>query len=169
MMFLFAKKKSAAGFTLVELVMIILLLSILSIAVYTKWPSGMDEEAAKLEFKQAIRYAQHMAMTRAWTNAGEAWGIKVSGNKYYVGRYDANCDSSCSSNRCAEAAYCDRNLLGSGSISLTPGADILFNGLGEPIDSSDNFLGNVTFTIGGSQQVTVCQQTGYVIEGGNCP
>lgn len=163
-------KTVSQGFTLIELVMIILLLSILSIVAYVKWPTGMDESAAKLEFKQAVRYAQHMAMTREWTTAAQAWGITISGNKYYVGRIDANCLTSCSNSGCAEVAYCDRALLGDDSISLLPSTTIPFNGLGEPVDSSGNVLGsNTTFTIAGDTQITVCQQTGYVLDGGGCP
>lgn len=157
------------GFTLIELVMIILLVSVLSVVAVVKWPIGMDVSAATLEFKQAVRYAQHMALTREWIDSSKAWGMVVSGDKYYIGRADANCEASCSIADCAEVGYCNRSLLGNSSVTLSS-AVIFFNGLGEPISSADgSLLGNTTFTIGGSAAVTVCQQTGYVLEGISCP
>ncbi len=156
------------GFTLIELVMIIVLLSILSVVAVVKWPTGMDVSAASLEFKQAVRYAQHMALTREWIDSSKAWGMVVSGDKYYVGRADANCTSSCSSADCAEVGYCDRSLLGNSSVTLSS-AVVYFNGFGEPIATDGSLLGNTTFTIDGSMSVTVCQQTGYVLEGASCP
>lgn len=156
------------GFTLIELVMIIFLVSVLSVVAVVKWPTGMDVSAATLEFKQAVRYTQHMALTREWIDSSKAWGMVVSGDKYFIGRADANCTTSCSSADCAEAGYCDRSLLGNSSVSLSSAA-IYFNGLGEPIATDGSLLGNTTFTIDGSALVTVCQQTGYVLEGASCP
>lgn len=161
-----------SGFTLVELVMIILLLSVLAVTAFVKWPTGMDIEAANLELKQAVRYAQHLAMTRQWTSDNEAWGISVAGNRYYVGRHNGNCQSSCSSDSCGEAGFCDRYLTGDTSMTLVSSIasnEILFNGYGEPIDETGALLGNVTFTIGGEGLITVCRETGYPIEGGACP
>lgn len=159
----------AGGFTLIELVMIILLVSVLSVVAVVKWPTGMDVSAATLEFKQAVRYTQHMALTREWIDSSRAWGMVVIGDKYYIGRNGANCTSSCSNADCAEVGYCGRSLLGNSSLTLSS-AVIYFNGLGEPIATDGSLLiENTTFTIGGSVSVTVCQQTGYVLEGATCP
>lgn len=159
------------GFTLVELVMIILLLAIISTAVAVKWPSDMGTQAARLEFHRAVRYAQHMALTREWTGAAASWGITVAGNKYYVGRANIDCVSSCANVGCADESMCGRSLLGDPAITLTTGggAMVLFNGLGEPIDNTGALLASTTFTIDGSSQLTVCAQTGYVLDGGSCP
>lgn len=160
------------GFTLVELVMIILLLSIISVAVAVKWPSDMDSQAAKLEFAQAVRFAQNMALTREWTSAASSWGITVAGNKYYVGRADADCQTDCSNSDCADELLCDRFLLGDTTIAIAADSGITalnFNGLGEPIDTSGALLGSATFTIDGTRQVTVCAQTGYLLDGSGCP
>lgn len=157
-----------SGFTLMELIMIILLISVLSVIAVVKWPDGLDEDAARLEFRQAVRYAQSMALTREWDGADRAWGITVASNRYYVGRADANCVSDCSQSGCADAMYCGRALLGDTGLTLTDGT-VLFNGLGEPILDTGALLGNTSFTVAGSVELTVCSQTGYVLDGGSCP
>ena len=161
-------KSGQYGFTIMELIMVILLLTLLAVIAVAKWPSGLDEDAAVLEFKQAVRYAQHMALTREWTSATEAWGLTSAGNLYSVGRANANCLSDCTDAGCAEEMYCKRMLLGRSGMNLSS-ASVHFNGLGEPVDSSGGLLGNTTFSIGAGRLVTVCQQTGYVLEGGSCP
>jgi type II secretory pathway pseudopilin PulG len=159
-----------SGFTLVELVLIITLLAIVSIAVSVKWPSDMSAQAAKLEFRQAIRFAQHMALTRRWSTSAEAWAITVAANKYYIGRVNAGCQVSCNNSECAEEAMCNRSLLGDPTSTIVPAtATLLFNGLGEPIDATGVLLGNTTFTINGTEYLTVCAETGYVLEGNSCP
>ncbi len=160
------------GFTVIELIMVIVILSILAVTAYVKWPSGMDTQAAKQEFKQAIHYTQHMAVTRKWISVADAWGIRVSGNRYYVGRLSSNCVSSCSNSGCGESAFCGRALLGNASFTLSSSlgnGTLLFNGYGEPIAANGSLAGNTVFTLAGTEQLTVCQQTGYILEGGSCP
>ena len=158
------------GFTVIELLMTIVLLAIVAIAVGVKWPSGMAAQAAKMEFKQAVRMAQHMALTRQWSTSASAWSLTVAGNKYYVGRADAGCQVNCANPECAEEAMCNRFLQGDAASTILPAtASLLFNGLGEPINASGALLANTTFTIDGTEKLTVCAQTGYVLEGTSCP
>lgn len=157
-----------AGFTLIELIMVIVLLTIISVAVAVKWPADMKQTAAKKEFIQAVRTAQHFALTRQWAGPASSWGLTVDDNKYYVGRADANCTSNCINSGCADATLCNRSLLGDATVQLS-GNQVLFNGLGEPIDNSGELLGNTGFVVAGSLQLTVCAQTGYVNDGEGCP
>ena len=167
------------GFTLIELIMIIVILGILSAVVYERWPTGMEEAAAAKEFKRAVRYAQHKAMTRQYDNKytdpnrKNPWGITVTGNRYTVQRQDANCvppsADTTDSDKCAEETYCNRALNDKASTSLTGPTDptsVWFNGLGEPIDPANgNPTGDTTFNItadGGGTKVIVHQRTGYV-------
>lgn len=172
MMFSRPPRMNTTGFTLVELVMIMLLVGIISVAVVVKYPSNMDRRAAVLEFRQAVRSAQQMAMSRTWTTSSAAWGIQVAGNHYYVGRANVNCQSDCNQVGCAEELLCNRPLTGDATMALTPvGATsaIYFNGLGEPINSAGTLLPSVSFQIDGAQAVTVCAETGYVMEAATCP
>ena len=156
------KEDATSGFTLIELILIILLLSILSVSVVEKWPTGMGEAAAVKEFKGAVRYAQHKAMTRQFTTAGAAWGIVVNTDfSYTIQRIGGG--------EVAEPEYVNRCLNSENpppcSVRLT-GGPIYFNGLGEPLDVSGNSIaGATTFTVGAapnSQTVTVSPATGYV-------
>jgi type II secretory pathway pseudopilin PulG len=154
---------SKHGFTLIELVMIILLLGILSVSVAVKWPTEMKETAAVKEFKRAVRYAQHKAMTREFSGINTAWGILVAGNKYTVQRRGTDC-STCSNTGCAEADYCNRSLLDNSSITITDGK-VWFNGFGEPFDDAPlALIVATTFTITESTGSTlqIYPETGYV-------
>ena len=164
------KTGDSFGFTLVELMLIIVLLAIIVIAVDVKWPSGMAAQAAKMDFKQAVRVAQHMALTRQWSTSASAWSLAVAGNRYFVGRANAGCQVSCANPECAEEAMCNRALLGDPTSTILPAtATLLFNGLGEPINATGALLASTTFTINGTEKLTVCAQTGYVLEGNTCP
>ena len=142
-----------SGFTLIELIMVIVILGVLSISVAINWPTGMDDEAARGELKRALRYAQHKAMTRRYPDAGSAWGFIVNGNLYTIQRQDATDQ--------AEAEYINRSLLDDPGITLT-GPNIYFNGLGEPIDGVGNPLLAQTYTLNGGTTLTVSPETGYV-------
>ena len=73
--------------------MVIVILGILASAVAVKWPSSdMKLDAAVLDFTRAVRYAQHMALTRNYdpANPGSAWGVNISSNQYTVRRADSS-------------------------------------------------------------------------------
>lgn len=146
------------GFTLIELVMVIVLLGILSAVVYERWPTGMEEAAAAKEFKRAVRYAQHKAMTREFTTDAAAWGIVVNPDfSYTVRRAGAGPAGELQT----EPGYVNRCLNSENpppcAIPITIGS-VFFNGLGKPTAAT-------TFTIGSapnSHDVTVNAETGYV-------
>ncbi len=150
-----------SGFTLIELVMVIVILGILAATIYARWPVGMEEAAAVKEFRRAVRYAQHKAMTRQFTTAAAAWGIAVSPHQYTLRRAD-NTES-------AEAEYVNRCLNNDCNTSITAigNAFVYFNALGEPIDTATGLplTTDTTFTIKADDigtNVTVRQRTGYV-------
>ncbi len=152
--------KSSAGFSLVELILIIVLLGILSAAAYVKWPANLDSRAAVLELKRVIRYTQHVATTRVYDSA-HIIRLKINANKYTI----------TDGTTAVAPEFNDQYLLGDSSITLT-GITLYYNGLGEPVSSSGVVLNSITaptFTINGASFLTVCPQTGYVLEGSTCP
>lgn len=144
--------KDRPGFTLIELVMVIVIIGVLAVTVAVKWPTGMKEAAAVLDFIHAVRYAQHLALTRQYTTPAAAWGIIVAGNQYSVKRAD---DS-----ETGDPEYQAHDLPGNTTISA---GSVWFNGLGEPIDDATGtpLAADTSFVIG-STTVTVSQETGYV-------
>ncbi len=146
------------GFTLIELIVIIVLVGILAIAAVISFPTDMNTEAARLEFIRAVRYAQHRAMTREYTGFGTAWGITVGGNQYTVERLGGG--------EQAETEYVGRFLLDNNAIGLT-GPSIYFNALGEPIDTGSgapliNIDPFIITADGPPVTVTVSPETGFV-------
>lgn len=148
------------GFTLIELITIILLLGVISVVATAKWPGDMKEDAAVKEFKRAIRYAQHQAMTREFVG-GNAWGLTVTANQYTIQRQDGTE---------TVADFTNRFLLDNAGITISDPGDLWFNGLGEPIDENGAPLAAaMSYTIADSEHLTVCPETGYVVEGATCP
>lgn len=146
------------GFTLIELVMTIVILGILSAVAYERWPTGMEEAAAAKEFKRAVRYAQHKAMTRQFTTAAAAWGIVVNPDFSYTVR---RAGAGPVGEPPAEAEYVNRCLNSENpppcTIPITV-SSVFFNGLGEPAAATH-------FTIGAAPNthtVTISAETGYV-------
>lgn len=143
------------GFTLIELVLVIVILGALAVTAYVRWPSGLKAEGAARDFIRLVRYAQHQAMTRQYdpANPAAAWGISVGGNRFTIHRQDDSL--------LADADYVNEPLAGNVPVS---GGPIYFNGLGEPIDpATGNPLNTeTTFLINNQITVTVFRQTGYV-------
>jgi MSHA pilin protein MshC len=167
------KTNRQRGFTLIELVMVIVILGILSAVVYERWPTGMEEAAAAKEFKRAVRYAQHKAMTQKFTTAAEAWGLTVNADSSYtverIGGSEQATDPPGYIIRCLNS---EKPPSPSCTITLV-GESVYFNGLGEPLDSTGAPLTNAsprTFEIGGANnKLTLCPTTGYLMEGATCP
>ncbi len=155
------KTRAFAGFTTMELIMVILLLSIVGAAAVMMWPSGMKSDAALIEFKNAVRIAQHLALTRTFrddsTLLPDPWGIYISGNKYTIRRKSGTVAKDPGGSRLLK----DRSLTGGASLSCTP-SNIFFDRFGVPVDSSGTPLASAASCAVDGASVTIYPETGYV-------
>lgn len=139
--------KSSSGFTLIELVVVILLIGIISFVAAPRFfnSSVIMERSAADEIISALRFTQQMAMSR-----GGGIELSTTANSYNV-KYTASGTFLKSPDRTGD--YNKTLSLPSGvSISVVT---IAFTGLGEPSPNVDT-----TITIG-SYTITVEAETGY--------
>ena len=148
------------GFTLLELVTVILLLAVLSVSIAMLWPSGMKSGSDLYDIKHAIRFAQHMAMTRPYDSVhpwgfktgtgGSSYSILKKGTSIYAKAPDTGEDMQ------------DIGLKGEATISCDK-QGIWFNRFGTPLDYStlSPISSEFTCTIG-SRTITIHPETGYV-------
>ena len=70
----------AQGFTLIELVTVLLLIAILSVVAINQWPgSGINLSAQADQLANDIRYTQSLAMNR-----GQRYRINLAADRYWI-------------------------------------------------------------------------------------
>lgn len=155
--------RTAQGFTLPEMMMVIGIISIISVMVILRWPVNIiNVDAATKQLASDIRYTQSLAMTK--------------GSRYYLIKQSAN------SYRILSAAGTPMMFpmggttmtLGSGitfsSLSNLPNNLIAFDGRGTPYTDSTlpgtalAATATMTLTVGGSSEsVAITPVTGEVV------
>lgn len=147
-----------AGFTLVELVVIILIIGILLVAVLPRWSgsSGLDERGFRDSVMSALRYAQKSAIAAHRTTC-----VTFTGTTAVVSISTAFGASNCAVG--SALAGPDGNAMqvtarGSATFSSVP-ADIIFNAAGSPLTGA----ATLSFTdLPAALAITVAAETGYV-------
>ena len=165
--------RTARGFTLVELVMVIILIGIIAAYAAPRFDrDGFEVRNASGEVIEAIRYAQTLALQHSGlpdddgdTNQ-DFYTFQVAGNGYTVAIGDSNTTHGNVSNPMSGAASYTQSWA-AGEVALaTTTANIYFNSRGEPVNSAGNSLAadtTITVTVGGeSDTLTVEQLSGFV-------
>ena len=148
------------GFTLIELIMVILLLAVLTVSVAMLWPKGMKSDTDVYEIKHAIRLAQHIAMTRPYESSAP-WGFKVGsgGTTYSILKKGT---STYAKDPSTGNDMKDIGLRGDNPLSCDS-QGIWFDRFGVPLDNTSLTPISSEFTCTlGSATITVHPETGYV-------
>lgn len=153
-------KKRNSGFTLVELVTVIVIMSVLIAVVYAKFldinPINLSSEADVL--KSHLRYAQSRAM-----NTNAVWGINISGSNQYSLFRDGS-----TANSVLLPGQDSLTLTLPAGISFSATGIISFDTWGKPYTNAAGTASQVgsrviTLTLGSlSQSITITQNTGLI-------
>ncbi len=156
-----------AGFTIIEMIVVLLLMSIIAAVVLGRsiTSTDLDLNAQTDKIRNHLRYAQSMAMKTAYDDF-PFWGIQSNGNEYWLFRRASPSntneevrlpggDYSGASNRVSATDL---------GVSLNT-FTVYFDRIGKPYDETNTAITSVkaiTITAGGTRTVTVEPETGLV-------
>ena len=157
------------GFTMIEIIMVIVIISAISVVAGPRFfsISDFEERQAFDELFLAVQSAQRYAIA-----TGCLVQLDISSTTFHITK-DAECFTSLAAdfNKTGfnnEIWHLGEQQMGyqytapSGvSAFVTPTNPILFNGRGQPLDSSLNALSTTTITMGG-RSIVIERDTGYV-------
>lgn len=144
------------GFTLVELVAVLLIAALLAVTAISRYPGkGMDVGAQAEQLASDIRYVQTLSMSR-----GERYCLHLDASSYQIRR--SNCSITVTH---PVAGTTDVSLQSTGitAANLT-GNNIEFDGKGRPTTLASPAVATITLSAGGaSKTVAVAPETGRVV------
>lgn len=148
------------GFTVLELVMIMVIISVLAVSAIPKITSA-DARVAAQETVEAIRYAQEMAMVHSGQDSDgdgnlDFYRFNITGNAFRVTRADANSNDDIPNPVTGSSAYTSS---WSSGVTFGGGVTIDFDSRGLPSNAANVII---SVTAGGETvQITVERLTGY--------
>ena len=147
------KGENNYGFTLVELIIVIVLIGIVAIYVAPKISiSSFKEDSDIMQFLSNVRYAQHESMV-----TGSNWRIKIdSSNSEYLLDNDSD-----DSNNLPEIPSQDNPVNVESNIAATLN-EFYFDYFGRPVNSSNNFITSQIIVTIGSKNIIVEPYSGGV-------
>lgn len=158
-------KRHATGFTLVELVVTIILLSVIGVVAYTRFPSfsGFTVPAYCATAKSAIRRVQTQAMNDVANSQPYIVQINPTNIEWQNGAITLNPAVDCTGPKCAQLVRLSDKDIQRG-IRFSD-EKIQFDSLGRSVDSSGVTTREVQITLGNPQgrdrQITIYKE-GYV-------
>lgn len=162
---MFQSKNRQNGFTLVELVSCIVLLSILSITAYSKMPSRSSFEIAALcnETQSALRRVQVQAMNDVVTDIQDQYRVNISTT---LVQWQKGSSAALNTTADCVGVACSNLVITDGQITLTldqgSASEISFDGFGRPSDSQDHII---SFKDSGSiQKSFTINEEGFIDE-----
>ena len=141
------------GFTLIELIIIIVLAGIISVFIIPRIDIGIFKESADIDqFISNVRFAQHKSMI-----TGTKWRIKIiSSKKYFI---DNDTDNN---NPFPKLPGGDNPVEVNTSISSSGINEIYFDFLGRPVNSSGNLIKTQIIISIGSENIVIEPYSGGV-------
>jgi len=141
------------GFTLLELVVVLVLLGVLSASIYLRWtPAGASLNAQAGQVARTLRHAQAQALTQ-----GRRLTFDVLSTSTYA--------ISAAGAVIRDTQGLAQNYSLVNGVSLT-GADLDFDSLGRPVDAGGNLIAVAqTWTLsaaGGSATVSIAPLSGFI-------
>lgn len=152
-----AKKTSQHGFTLIELVVVIILLAIISVYASSRFSGGSGYQLPTVQ-DQALSIIRQIQLGRMQSNVAELTDL----SPYYVLRINSNClgaSSLCDSGESQASA-----VLMPESVSFSPSRLINFDLLGRP--STSPF--EITLTDQSGSQAYICIEAEGFVHKGEC-
>jgi len=151
----------AQGFTLIELVTVLLLVAILSVTAINQWPgSGINLSAQADQLANDIRYTQSLAMNR-----GQRYRINLAADRYWISDTGGTVTVALPGSGATDV------LLNSGIALSTSYSFLVFDGNGVPYTTATTpgtpLAADAVITLsadGVSRTLTISPQTGRVLK-----
>lgn len=162
------KREKSRGFTLIEIIAVLILIAIMSVIAVSKITSTaqVNLKATAEELKSNIRYVQlrAMSMSSQDTTCNAAFGISTTSNSYFMFR-DCN-----TSNKVVLPGASSNTITLPTGMTLTTVNYINFNNwgspctnqLGSPPAASNIILSLTSSSVAQSETITITKNTGYV-------
>jgi MSHA pilin protein MshC len=161
----------SSGFTLIELVAVLVLAGILAVVALPRFTETTTYSVIGFydQTLAALRYAQKIAIAqRRWTRLADTGGGLALTYCGYSGGDGCNADTSACTQALVDPASGQAyTLVPPADVALSHdagyGTEFFFNCLGQPVSAAGTALGTITYTVSGdgNHPIVVEQETGY--------